>query len=140
MKVKSAQVADQNYRNSIAAVPGKYASGIQATNNWQEKTIAGEALYAEKVQEAIAAQRRAKAVAAVSNEDWKNKALKLGQARIAQGMTENAGKRAKNWEPYRQTLEATSLPERTADPMQNVTNRVGAVVSALVAKKKEIKG
>lgn len=140
VKVKSQSAIDKRYRASIGQAAGSYKDGVQATNNWQENAIAAESLYAQKVQEAIAAQRRAKAISAVSNEEWKQAASTKGAQRIAAGMEAGADKRSRNFEPYRQTLEGLQLPERTADPMTNVQNRVGGVVEALVAKKREIKG
>jgi len=37
-------------------------------------------------------------------------------------------------------LAALEIPERVVDPMENIDNRVKAVVEALIAKRKEVKG
>jgi hypothetical protein len=44
----------------------------------------------------------------------------------------------RGFRPYREALVAVELPPKVADPMANLMNRAGAVVKALVDKKKEI--
>lgn len=136
VKVKSASEIDKNYRDAIGRVPGKYKSGVERTNDWQEKAAAGEDLYAAKVQEAVAARSREKGIMATTNEEWKSKAASLGAERIGRGMTENAAKRTRKFEPFRAALEGVTLPPRTADPMANVDARVKPIVEALVNTKK----
>jgi hypothetical protein len=48
-----------------------------------------------------------------------------------------SGKQVQNFAPYKAALEALSLPDKTVDPMQNLINRAGAVVQALVNTKKQ---
>ena len=142
VKIKSAGQIDSNYKAAIGRVPGAYKTGVMATSDWQEKASseAAESLYAEKVQEAVAAKRRQKAVGNVSNSEWQGKAANIGATRIGAGMTAGADKRTRNFEPYRAAIEGVSLPDRTADPMANVDARVKPIVSALVETKKSIKG
>lgn len=142
VKIKSAGQIDANYKAAIGRVPGAYKAGVMATTDWQEKASSAEAedLWKEKIAEAAAANRRQKAVSAVSNADWQGKAANVGAARIGSGMSANADKRTRNFEPYRSAIEGVSLPARTADPMANVDARVKPIVSALVETKKGIKG
>jgi len=142
VKIKSAAQIDANYKAAIGRVPAAYKSGVQATSDWQEKaaSAAAEDLWKQKIAEAAAASRRQKAVAAVSNADWQAKAANVGAARIGQGMTNNADKRTRNFEPYRSAIEGTSLPARSADPMANIDQRVKPIVKSLVDTKKSIKG
>lgn len=142
VKIKSASDIDKKYKDAISRVPANYKQGIQATTNWQERAGSAEAeeLWKVKIAEAAASGRRQKAVAQVSNSEWQTKAANIGATRIGAGMTAGADKRTRNFEPYRSTIEGTTLPARTADPMANVTNRVGGMVMALVATKKSIKG
>jgi len=142
VKIKSAGQIDANYKGAIGRVPGAYKSGVMATSDWQEKASseASENLWQQKIAEAAAAKRRQKAVSQVSNAEWQGKAANVGAARIGQGMTANADKRTRNFEPYRSAIEGVSLPDRTADPMANVDARVKPIVSALVETKKGIKG
>ncbi len=142
VKIKAAGIIDANYKAAIGRVPGAYKAGVMATPDWADKASSpeAEALYAEKIAEAVAAKRRQKAVSAVSNSEWQGKAANVGAARIGQGMTANADKRTRNFEPYRSAIEGVSLPPRVADPMANVDARVKPIVSALVETKKGIKG
>ena len=142
VKIKSAGQIDANYKAAIGRVPGAYKSGVMATTDWQEKAGSeeSESLWAEKIAEAAAAKRRQNAINAVSNADWQGKAANVGAARIGAGMTANADKRTRNFEPFRGAIEGVSLPPRTADPMANVDARVKPIVSALVDTKKSIKG
>ena len=51
-----------------------------------------------------------------------------------------SSKMLKNVEPYLDVLDALEgrLPARTSDPMENLINRAGMVVTALHEKKKEL--
>lgn len=142
VKIKPSSEIDKAYKESIGRVPGRYKDAVARVTDWQEKagSDAAEQLYAAKVQEAIASRRRQKATQKTSNEEWRSAASTTGAARIATGMQANADKRTKNFEPFRNAIEGASLPDRVADPMQNVTNRVGGMVKVLVDTKKQIKG
>lgn len=142
VKIKSAGQIDANYKAAIGRVPGAYKTGILATADWQEKASseAAESLYAEKIAEAVSAKSRQRGVSAVSNAEWQGAAASQGAARIGQGMTANADKRTRKFEPFRVAIEGVSLPDRVADPMANVDARVKPIVSALVETKKGISG
>ena len=136
VKMPSAQEIHERYLAGASKAPERYKKGIQVTSDWQQKAIEGEENYANAISQAIAEQRRAKALAAVSNADWQKKALELGAKRIADGMRANAEKRMKNYEPIRQALEALSLPPKTTDPMENIDRRLKAVVQAEIEAKR----
>ncbi len=142
VKIKSAGQIDANYKAAIGRVPGAYKQGVMATTDWQEKAGSNEAeeLWKAKIAEAAAANRRQNAVNQVSNAEWQGRAANIGAARIGSGMSANADKRTRNFEPYRSAIEGVSLPPRTADPMANVDARVKPIVGALVDTKKSIKG
>jgi len=142
VKIKSAGQIDANYKAAIGRVPAAYKTGVMATTNWQERAASSDAeeLWKQKIAEAAAANRRQKAVSAVSNAEWQGKAANVGAARIGAGMSANADKRTRKFEPYRAAIEGVSLPARTADPMANVDARVKPIVGALVETKKSIKG
>ena len=139
VKVKSQQEIQANYTGSIAVVPGRYRQGVAGASGVIAASIAAEDLYAAKLQESIAARRRANALSKVSDDEWRRKATELGAARIGPGMQANAQKQAQNFEPFRSALSALSLPARTADPIANV-DRVRAVVETMVATKRSVKG
>ena len=111
-------------------------------SGWKEKATSSEAeeLWRAKLQEAIAAERRKKALEMVSEEEWKKMAKTKGANRIGVGMRAAVDKHAKRYAPYAEALKAVDLPPRTIDPMANIDNRLKPIVEALVAKKKELKG
>ena len=142
VKIKSSAEIAKKWDEAIGRVPGAYKSGVTGTTDWAEKASSNEAedLWKAKIAEAAAANRRQKAVSAVSNEDWKKAAMEKGSARIGAGMSAAKGKRTANFEPYRSAIEGVSLPAKSADPMANIDARVKPVVQALVETKKGIKG
>jgi len=140
MKIKSQAEISKKWGDAIGRVPGAYKAGVAATNDWQEKAASDDAenLWKERIDEAAARKARQKAIGAVSNEDWKSAAVNKGSARIGAGMTAAQGKRAQKHEPYRAAIEGMTLPPKTSDPAQNVTNRVIPIAVTLSELKKSI--
>ena len=128
--VPDKETRKRNYVASTSAVPAKYGAGIARTNNWKESAIAGQGLYEEQMRRPEVLSRRTAGLNRVSDAEWKQKASTLGVQRIAAGMQEGAERQAANYEPVAQALRSLTLPERTSDPMQNIDNRVKAVVNA----------
>lgn len=131
VKTKGIGPSMKNWTQAIGAVPEKYKAGVQGNTNQNENAIAAEGLYAAKMQESIANQSRAKGLARSSTEAWKKAAIEKGAARIATGMTAATSKMQAGLTNVLATIEATSIGERTADPMANVDNRVKPLVRAL---------
>ena len=131
VKVKPMSQITANYKSAIGSVPAKYKTGIEGTTDWQSKAMAGEDLYAEKIQEAISNQSRARGISRVSDGEWKSAAAGKGAARIGAGMNESLPKYTSIMTEVRSVLEGVSLPERVADPMQNIDNRVKPIAQAL---------
>ena len=136
VKTKGIEATMQNYQSAIGTVPGKYKAGVERNTNWQERAVASENLYAARVQESIANRSRAKALSAVSNEEWKKQAAEKGSARIASGMNASIGKMRSKMGEVLSTIESTTIGERTADPMANIDNRVKPIAKALYDAKR----
>ena len=130
--VPSAAERKAKYLNSIGGVPANYKAGIERTTGWKEKALNGQGLYEQQMQNAAVLRRRAVALERVSEADWKSKASNLGSMRIADGMRNGAEKQAQNYEPIANALRSVELPERSADPMANIDNRVKPIVRAMV--------
>jgi hypothetical protein len=130
--VPSAAERKQKYLSSLGNVPGAYKAGIERTTNWKDKALAGQNLYEQQMQNAAVLRRRAVALERVSESDWKSRAAALGSTRIAEGMRNGAEKQAANYEPVANALRSVELPDRTADPMANIDNRVKPIVRAMV--------
>lgn len=133
---KPLNVVQKKWEDAIGSVPARYKEGVEGATNWQTKAIEGEGLYAEKVQEAISAKRRASGIASVSDADWKNAAANKGATRIGPGMSASKGKFGRGIADVLNTIQGVQIGPRTADPMANVDNRVKPIVSALAAMKK----
>ena len=140
MKIKSITDSKAAFVAGGNRATEPYKKGIAAATDWQSNAIAAKELYNARIQEAIAAGRREKGLAEVSDTEWRNAALNVGAGKIAGAIVASQDKWAKEVSPYFDALSNTTLPVRTADPMTNVQNRVGGVVKALISKKKEIKG
>ena len=136
MKIKSQAQIDAAYKAGIPKAAGNYKNGIIGTTDWQEKAIKGESNYAAGVGKAVAEGTRAKKLAGVSNAEWQAAASSKGAERIGPGMLASADKRAKNYEPFRQSLEGLVLPDRTTDSNANIDNRLKLVVKTLEDTKK----
>jgi hypothetical protein len=137
LKVKSQAQAQANYTAAAALVPARYKAGV-ATADWQAAALAGQDLYVTRLQDPEVLARRAKNIGKVSDGEWRTAADTKGSPIIGARMTQAAPKQQANWAPYRAALEGLTLPPKSADPMTNVTNRVGGVVQAMVATKKSV--
>ena len=140
VRIKPREVLKKRYQDAVRFVPARYKEGIQAVTGWKESALAGQKVYEEKMSNPEVLARRAKAIERIEEAEWKKNALELGAKRIGEGMAKKVDKWDREWAPYHDVLASLELPARSADPMENVDNRVKAVVKALVDKKKEIKG
>lgn len=139
VKVKPESEIKKNYEDSTALVPGRFEAGIRGAT-WQAEAIEGQALYEEQMRRDEILRRRSRGIEKVSDEAWRTKAIDKGKPVIGTRMKAASGDMVSGFRPYREALLAVDLPPRVADPMQNLLNRAGAVVLALVNKKKEIAG
>ena len=94
---------------------------------------AAEALYAEKIQRAIARKSRQKGLKRISEADMNAGMQATGAAAYRAKTTAKVGKMMGNVEPYLDALDGLEgrLPPRTADRMANLMNRAGMVVQTL---------
>jgi len=137
VKVKSETDSKKNYEDSTALVPGRFEAGVK-TANWQSPASAGQTLYEEQMRRDEILKRRAKGIDKVSDEAWRRDTIDKGKNIIGTRMKNASDKQVTNFRPYREALVGLDLPAKTADPMANLMNRAGAVVKALVDKKKEL--
>lgn len=102
------------------------------------KSEQAEKNYATKVAEAVANKSRQKALGKVSEAEMNAAMVAKGGSAYRAGTSASADKTLKNVEPYLATLDNLKLPARTADPMQNIDNRVKGVAKALIDTKKRV--
>lgn len=136
VKTKGASATSANYNAAIGRVPGAYKTGVEQTSGWQASAMAGETLYGQKVQEAVANRSRERGISRVSDSEWKTAAAGKGAARIGQGMQASAPKYASAMGEVLSVIEGVSIAARSADPMANVDGRVKPIVQALADYKK----
>jgi len=139
VKVKPESEAKTNYEASTALVPARYEAGVKSAT-WQTEAKAGQELYEAQMARAEILARREKGIDKVSDEKWRTTTVAKGKNIIGTRMKEASDKQIVNFRPYREALSAVDLPPKTADPMANLMNRAGAIVKALVDKKKELEG
>lgn len=137
MKVKSASQAQANYTAAAALVPARYEAGVTIAD-WQAPALGGQALYVARLSDPDVLARRSKNIGKVSDAEWRSATITKGRNIIGSRMTAAAPKQQANWAPYRAALEALTLPAKTADPLANLANRAGAVVTAMVNTKKSV--
>ncbi|RDD52901.1 MAG: hypothetical protein BA066_07225 [Candidatus Korarchaeota archaeon NZ13-K] len=134
--------AKSNLEGAVSVIPDRYKKAVQRAK-WKDKAAsdAAEKNYSDGVTAAAAEKRRQKKIAKLDEEkDWRKPATEVGATRIGPGLRAKLDKWKENVRPYFETLASLELPDRTADPITNVDNRVKAVVKALVDKKKELLG
>jgi len=131
VKTKGLSATTKNWESAIGSVPAKYSEGVRGTTDWQAKAIAGEELYAQKIQEAVSKKSRAEGISRTSDSEWQGSALNKGAARIATGMTASKGKFNTGISKVLSTIEGVTIAPRSADPMANVDGRIKPLVAAL---------
>jgi len=136
LKVKSQSEIKANYEQSTSIVTPRYTNGVKAAN-WKDPAIAGQALYETKMQDPQVLARRNKGINKVSDDDWRKATDEKGSGVIAARMKAASGDQAAGFEPYRAALESMTLQPRTADPAQNVLNRVTPIAVKFAQIKNE---
>ena len=99
---------------------------------------AAESLYAAKVQEAISNKSRQKALLKLTDSDIKAAVQATPSSVYSTGTQTKAPKARKNFAPAASVIDTAvaGLPARVADGNQNLINRAGPVVAALIAYRK----
>ena len=139
VKVKSEALIKKNYEDSTSLVPARFEAGVRSAS-WQAASLGGQDLYEEQMRRDEILKRRAVGIEKVSDEAWRQATITKGRAVIGARMKAASDKQVAGYRPYREALLAVDLPAKTTDPIQNLINRAGAVVQAMVDKKKEISG
>jgi hypothetical protein len=135
VKVKPESECKTNYEQSTTLVPARFTAGVNAAT-WQGEAIAGQSLYIAQMSNMEILSRREKGINRISDAQWRTDTVTKGAPIIGTRMKAASDKQITGFRPYRSALEATSLPPRVADQMQNLLNRAGAIVTAMVNTKK----
>jgi hypothetical protein len=134
--VKSASEIARKWADVTPRRDADYKAGVQApVRDWAKETAGAASAYAEGVQDAIGRGAFASGVNKAGNSKWQTGALEKGVTRWGPGVRAAQGTYEKGFQPFRDAIEATTLPprRRTGDPAN--IERVAAIASALHAKK-----
>ena len=115
--------------------PGK-ATELEAglrnpKKSWEEETLASVGAYNAGVSDAIARDAFSKGVSAAGQASYIGPALELGVKRYRDGVTYGVPKYNRNFAPYRDVIEQTSLPPRGATGDPGNIDRVRVIAAAL---------
>ena len=131
MVLKTKEEARANFEASIGYIPERYKAGVNKAD-WltPAKSDAAEKNFADGVGKAISQKTRQKAIAGMSNEDWKTAAVEKGSGIIGERIRGALNKWAANWGPkYDQVASrVAALPPKTVDWRANINNRLVPVV------------
>lgn len=126
----------EKWRARASAASGDYAAGVEAPKyDWQKNTLAASDAWKAGITEAAAKNTFAKGVAARSTDFWKSRAMTLGTARYADGISKSVDVYKGNFAPYYDTLSKLELPPRGARGDPKNIERVRAIITALRSKK-----
>lgn len=115
-----------------------YLTGINAPRvPWDAAATAADPAYKAGVQAAITAGRYVSGVRAAGNAKWQRRAAELGPSRFATGTQAAQPDYERGFAPFRQVIEATTLPPRRAKGDPANLERVRVMAQALAAAKRK---
>uniref|UniRef100_A0A6H1ZYT7 Uncharacterized protein n=1 Tax=viral metagenome TaxID=1070528 RepID=A0A6H1ZYT7_9ZZZZ len=133
MVVKTKEEAKSNFEAAIAYIPARYEAGVTKAD-WltPAKSPQAETNFAAAITKAVAAKTRQKAIAAMTNEDWKNAAIAKGVPIIGDRIRGALDKWGANWGPmYDQVVaKVAALAPKTTDWRANINKRLVPTVEA----------
>jgi hypothetical protein len=113
-----------------------YEAGIKAPRrDWATAAAAAENSWSDGVTSAITRKAFSKGVASAGSAKWSARALNPGVSRWAPGIAVSQAAYASGFGPYRNAIEACTLPPRYARRDIRNLDRVSAIVACLVAEK-----
>lgn len=119
--------------------PGRtedYKIGIQnPKRDWEEETLNAEGNWKAGIDAAAGKGMFSKGVREAGTNKWKDKALKKGPGRFAEGVYIAGDDYEKGFKPYREAIAAVDLGPRFPRRDPRNIERVKRVVDALVAAK-----
>jgi hypothetical protein len=133
MVMKTKEEAKANFEAAIAYIPDRYAKGV-AKAEWltPAKSDSAEKNYADGVGKAVSGKTRQKAIAGMTNEDWRNGATTKGVPIIGDRIRGALNTWAANWGGIYDQVAArvASLPPKTTDWRANINSRLVPTVEA----------
>jgi len=141
-KVRPVPDAKDKFVRRVSVAGPDYEKGVKnPLRDWLTEFTDALEKMSEGIKEAIEEGRVEKGAARRGTGFWKERASRKGPPRWRDETPKAGDTWAKEWSPFRDAIEATPLEKkkRKGDPA-NIDNRVKPIVSALIHKKKEVRG
>lgn len=140
-EVKSlSRISEKWKRQSQAAVP-EYEFGVQnPKKDWAEETAKAEENYKRGVIAAANAGSFGKGVRKAGTSKWQQNTLNKGVGRWSEGINVSGANYEEGFKPFRETIQATSLPPRGPKGDPKNIERVRVMAKALHDKKLSLRG
>lgn len=132
--VISESAIQEKMNQAVPSMASRYTTGVNSAS-WNAPSLAGQSLYEAAMSDPAILARRSSGIAKVSDTQWKADTVSKGASIIGARFKIAIPKQIANYRPFRVALEALVLPPRTTDPLLNLTQRAGAVVSKMVETK-----
>jgi len=136
VKIRSLEVIVEKWERVTPARRADYEAGVKdPKKDWESETKAAESRWEEGVRNAIGEKRFGRGVAKAGFAKWQKAAVEKGVRRWPEGIKFGVPLYREGFGPYRDVIEALTLPERffTGDP-RNI-ERVAKLAAALHEKK-----
>jgi hypothetical protein len=118
------------------AASGDYTTGVESTQkDWATLTANASGAWQNGVSQAAAHGSFTKGVRAAGSSKWQNAAKSKGAQRYGPGVSVAEPDFTSGFQPYLQTIQALTLPQRQAKGSPANYDRVRAIGTALHAKK-----
>lgn len=119
-------------RSAVAGVD--YQAGVASPRRpWADAAVAAAANYRTGVTQAANAGRFEAGVRSAGEDKWKNRAIKVGPGRFAEGVAVAKPDWEAGFRPYQETISALNLPARGPKGSPANLQRVQAVSTAMRA-------
>ena len=132
MDTKSVADTQKAWDEARSRAAANYPKGIAKNTNWYEKATGSQGVYEMVMMNPSVLRRRLTGLQSKTNQaDWQAKASSLGAQRIANGMLAGKPKYDSAANTLIATLQGLTLASRTANPDENIDNRVKPIAHAL---------
>jgi len=130
--IKSMDRISRTWDQRVSTSQSQFTEGVQnPKTDWAQATAAAEKNYNSAVQAAISRGSFGKGVQKAGSKSWQEGALTKGPTRWAEGVRLAVPKYEKNFSPFREVIQRTTLPPRgpKGDPAN--IQRVAVMAKAL---------
>jgi len=131
VQTKTLEQTNKAWREAQGRVPAAYQSGIDATQDFVNKAIAGKDNYVAGIQDAIAKGKREEGLGKISDSDWKQAAKVKGAARIAAGMKAAEADYSEGMQKNLAVIQSVNIPPRVQSGDANINARLKPIAKAL---------